>query len=409
MKKILLYTIACAVAVSSCKRNDPKPDETPTDPYKLEYSNLTTEQHKQKLEQSGIEFVQKINTLPDEKFVNVLDYLSQLQPGLGSDLEMEPVSTVFAINNAAKKKNISALFKAATSEGGETSKLSELFGIYTWNSEHEEWVETESTSKIEFLFPSDATKTTNNSVLTFTYVASNVTVTEEGETVELPASQSTILKVDDHVELSLISAFEYKTDGTPTKAYINLVLGAFSMKTFVNNDGVNLKSGFSLNKGTEQLMSLNTEANGNLTVENGQNSDDIVDVLKNANATFEIMNIQLVGKIDVKAISDAEKAASSLSDSLENVAVASAFNKYASFVAVNLTDNAVIAKVNFHTVSDDSHCDEDWEGVNNCESDFYLEPRLVFKDGSPISFETFFKNGFSQLIGDMEEFSDEFE
>ena len=213
MKKILLYTIACAVAVSSCKRNDPKPDETPTDPFKLEYSNLTTEQHKQKIEESGIQFVQKINTLPDEKFVNVLDYLSQLQPGLGSDLEMEPVSTVFAINNAAKKKNISALFKATTSEGvEETSKLSDIFGIYTWHSEHEEWVETESSSKLEFIFPSDATKTTNNSVLTITYIASNVTVTEEGETVELPASQSTILKVDDKVELSLTSAFIYKTD-----------------------------------------------------------------------------------------------------------------------------------------------------------------------------------------------------
>ena len=160
---------------------------------------------------------------------------------------MEPVSTVFAINNAAKKKNISALFKATTSEGVDgTSKLSDIFGIYTWHSEHEEWVETESSSKLEFIFPSDATKTTNNSVLTITYVASNVIVTEEGEgeegkSGELPASQSTILKVDDNVELSLISAFEYKTDGTPTKADINLVLGAFSIKTLVNNDGVNLK------------------------------------------------------------------------------------------------------------------------------------------------------------------------
>ena len=156
------------------------------------------------------------------------------------------------------------------------------------------------------------------------------------------------------------------------------------------------------------MLSLTTNANGNLTVDNGKNSDDLVDVLKNANATFEILNIKLVGKIDVKAISDAEKESSSLSEALQNTKMAEAFNKHSSFVAINKTDGLVMAKVEFFAVSNQS-CYEDWNGVNNCYSDYYLDPLLIFKDNSKLSFDEFIENGFSQLIGDMEEFSDEFE
>ena len=161
------------------------------------------------------------------------------------------------------------------------------------------------------------------------------------------------------------------------------------------------------------MLSLTTNANGNLTVDNGKNSDDLVDVLKNANATFEIMDIKLAGKIDIKAISDAEKASSSLSESEQNTKLAEAFKEHASFVAINTTDNAVIAKVEFFADYDpEGDCIWNWDGQTSteiCSPSYYLSPRLVFKDGSSIEYETFGDTGFSKLIEDLEEFSAEFE
>ncbi|WP_207427792.1 hypothetical protein [Pedobacter sp. SYSU D00535] len=406
MKKILLIAVACSAVFASCKKDGGKEEE---DPFKLEYSNLSTEQHKQKMEQAGIEFVQKINTLPDEKFVDVLDYFASLE--LDLETESESVASIFAVGKAAKTKNFNALFNASTSATNDAGKLSDLYKIYTWDRTEQEWVESSSTDKLEFRFPSDASKTSNNATLTFSYVKSNTTATYEGESAELPASMTAVLKVDNKEELKYTSSFEYKNDGTPTKADINLVLGAFTLKTKVDNSSSAMSSEFSLAKGTEVLLSLTTSAAGNMTVDNANSADDLDEFLKSANASFEIMNFKLLGQVDIKGIADAERAADNLSNDLQNVKEAEAWNKHAKFVAVNKTDNTLIAKVEFEPGRDDYESCY-WNGQSNhCYSytDYYLEPKLVFKDGSKTSFEAFFENGFAQLIDDLEEFGEKFE
>src|SRR5690606_32090041 len=128
---------------------------------------------------------------------------------------------------------------------------------------------------------------------------------EDGESVELPSSLTAVLKVGAKEELKLTSSYEYKSDGTPTKTEINIVLGAFGLKSKVSNDGTNSSTEFAFLKGTETLMSLNASANGNLTVDNANDNEDFDNIVKNANVTFEIMNIKLMGEADIKAIADA--------------------------------------------------------------------------------------------------------
>ncbi len=404
MKKILFFALVAAIAFTSCKKKTN--DETETDPFKLQYSNLSTEQHKQKLEASGVEFVQKISSLPDEKFIDVLDFLQTLDPSVAAP----SFASVLAVNEAAKNKSLKGLFQATTSVEDNTAKLSELYGIYTWNASTETWDEAVSATKLEFKFPSAPEKTTNDATLTMTYTKSNVVVSSEddGESVELPASVSSTLRVGSKDEMKLISSYEYKTDGTPTKVDIHFMLGSFSLITKVSNDVTNLTSEFSILKGTETLLSLKTSANGNLAVDNAKDAESFDAVVKNANATFEIMNIKLAGQVDVKAIRDAEKAASTFPEAEQNKKELIAWNTHSKLVAINKTDNTVIAKVQFKGVSDE-YCYYSYNNTQVCETDYYLDPQLVFKDGSPMSIDEFFEGSFGTLMDDLDEFAAEFE
>lgn len=408
MKKILLFSTIIAIALSSCKK-DPKSEKDDMDDlFKLEYSNLTTEQNKKTVENAGIEFVKKINSLPDEEFIDVLKYLTDLGPEITSS---STVSSVFAIGNAAERKDIKGIFKATTSAVDQSAKLSELYKIYTWNASTEMWDETASSDKLEFRFPSAANKNTNNAVLTLSYVASKVKATIDAESVELPSSITAVLKVNNNEALKLTSAYEYKSDGTPTNVDINLLMGAFTLKTKVSNTTSKLSSEFSIRKGTEVLISLNAAATGSLSVDNANKADDVSDVIQNANASFEIMNIKLAGQIDFKSLSKETKAFENKSDSISNVKETALWNKYLNLAVINKNDNTIIAKVEFMPVSD-RDCYSWWNGstmVNECHTYYDMSPKFVFKDGSSISDDNFDDSDFAQLISDLEDFAEKFD
>ena len=122
------------------------------------------------------------------------------------------------------------------------------------------------------------------------------------------------------------------------------------------------------------------------------------------------MNIKLAGQIDVEALQNAENASINLSDSLQNVKSAEAWGKYAKFVAINKKDNVIMARAEVVPVFD-RYCYTSWNGntyIEQCNNDYYLEPRLIFKDNSKLSFESFIDNGFSELRDELEDFGKNF-
>lgn len=300
---------------------------------------------------------------------------------------------------------MNSIFRAAVSTS--TEKISDYYGIYTWNAGTKEWDETASTEKLEIRFPAFENSTTNNAILKLSYISSNIIATLDGEKGELPKNVTTTLTVDNKEELKLTSSHEYKTDGTPTKTEVNLVLGAFLLKTNVNNTGTSLTSEVSFSKGADKLFSLNSTANGNTTIGAINNNDDFETIVKNANTTFEIMNIKFAGMVDIKAISDSENSWGNISPLERSKKEAEALNTYSKFVAVNTTNNSLIAKIEFASTTNESCY---FNGQQNiCSTGFSIEPRLVFKDGSKLSMETFTDSGFDRLLDEIEEFGDKFE
>lgn len=395
-KIILLSAIAFSIAFTSCKKKSKQEEEQP-DPFTLEYSNLSVEDQKKEIEKAGIEFVNKINGLPDQKFVTTLSFFSDL----GFANELNSVSSIQGIASASKQKNITGILNASNKLSSDTYKLSDEFGIYTWNHTDEEWVFTNSTDRLEYRFPATENSHTNNAVLNFTYKASSVTADLDGDKGELPASIIAVLTVDGKEELKYTSTFEYKSDGTPSKTDLNVALGAYTFKSSLNNTGADASTSFSFLKDKETLISLSAGANGNLNIKEDEEFEDIV---KNANVTFEIMHIKLAGQADIKAISTAEKA-NQLSGEAKAKKEAEIWNSNSKFVAVNKSNNTLIAKVEFISEANEYY-DWIWTGTGTervTRISYDLAPRLVFHDGSKQSFDEFVEKGFGALTADVED------
>lgn len=127
---------------------------------------------------------------------------------------------------------------------------------------------------------------------------------------------------------------------------------------------------------------------------------------------MQIMNIQIAGQIDVKAIADATKANQNLPEKERSKKDAEAYNSNATLLALYKTENAVIARSEFFSV-EDSYTYTYYDDVKDKEvevTEFYysMEPRLVFKDGSKLSMKEFTGSGFKKLINDFEAYTNRF-
>jgi hypothetical protein len=397
MKKILFLTLGLAITLTACKKK--KTDDPSEALFKLDYTTQTVEQQKKSIEKEGVDFLNSLNSLPDEKFVKAISHLKELNPSINSN----SLNSVYSVSTAAKTKSIKGIFIASTTNS-ETGKLSDSYGIFTWNFAKKDWDEKPSTTKLEISYPSDVSKTTNNAVFTMSAVASAIKTSNGGE---LPASVSASLKVDNKEELKLTSEYAYKANATPTKADINIIMGSYSFITKIGNDGSKLTSSFSFLKGTETLIALNTAVNGNLNFD----VEDEETIVNNANATFEVMNIKLAGIVDITAIQKANSSINEATDSLENVRQGEIWNKHSKFVAINKKENLIMARVEFIPVGRND-CYTYWNGQTNvkeCEREYYIDPRLIFKDNSKLSFDAFIDNGFSELRKELEEFTEKFD
>lgn len=406
MKKQLLYlALGLSFLAFACKK---KSDPGQDDPFKLEYSKNTVEQNKEELEKSGTEFIKEFKSLPDEPFIDVLDVFSTLNFE-SIDLDDIGLNNVNKIKLAATSKNIKTFVSVAQTNSQDVAKISEVYGVYVWDANKEEFIKQTATDKIEFRFPSTENGTTNNATLTFTYEV-GLTATIDSEKVELPKKSTTTLKVANQTLLSIITNHEYKTDGTPTKSDVAATMGAFQMNTAVVNDSKNASVSFNLKKGTKALISMSANGSGKGTI--NAVVDEEEDLVKDGNFTMEVMNFKFTGKADIQSIikeNDAIKDTSAIGRITKEAAI---FNKYTQLVVVNTSNNTIIAKVEMKgEANTNCYPYTYWNGNQlvtgtSCYVEQELVPILVFKDGTKQSFEDYGESGFQAIIDEFEEITD---
>ncbi|MCX2452125.1 hypothetical protein OQX61_12705 [Pedobacter sp. PLR] len=413
MKKNILFAALLFGALLSCKKKsfteEPIPPTLP--PIELGYSKLTTEQNKQALEQNGLDFIKKINTLPEEKFISLIERLG--------DLDLEALSNTIvgreleSIARSAKSKQVAGIFSAVTTNDVKnTTDLSNFYGIYNWNSKNENWDKTASTSKFEVHYPSTVASKTNDALLTVSYTASKAKLTVDEEEYELPAATNITLTVGEKEELKLTGVYEYKTDATPTKVDVKLNLGTFQLVVLANNDSKILATSVALTKDKSPIFSATTNVNLNEKYPALEDLEQIDEIVKSANMTFEVMNIKITGQANIKAIQDEYEANKGLSQKDRRTKEIATLNKNTSLFAVYKDKNEVFAKNEFVRI-ESTRTDWNYNPISNryeptTYAYFELEPRLVFNDESKMTLKTFFGSGFTRFVDEFEIFTNKF-
>ena len=431
-------------------------DETTTDElqdvFESEYSELTAEDSKQDVEDAGIALVQNIDQLEDEEAIDVLMEMANLFGGSAdapAGTYNVPLKAASIIANDSKSSaEVFGLLKATTEQG---LALSDSFAAqcatYAYDLTSGEFIKSENADAIVIQFPGKEGDLSNTAEITIgSFTVKEITSPREEfsmfTSIEVPTGLKATLKYEDSEIMAYTLTADYAADGTPTLLENVLKIGSFSFNQSLTHS-INKSASFdySFKNGSTILIAFGAEANGDWSSENiadntydvtetytwenwdGSTSSytdtwtqtDVEEIINNSNAYIQFMNLKAVGEVDIKAIVDAEQAFEKAHEAdedewgdypdeinkLETETLVDAVKENARFVLVYTADNTMIASLEPYTVEDPYSYTRD--GVTYTENDYYLDFRMIFKDGSPVSMETFVEDeltGFFDALND---------
>lgn len=405
-----LVALATVVCFSSCSKSSDSDTE-------LSFSTLSVEKQKQSIEQNGIDLINKMDGVQTIKAFTAVDNLGNLM-----DATPAYVKSLVALRSGLLRNDLKAVsvFAKAMSISA-ASGDNETWGTHTWNKSLREFVYTKGVANTIIVnFPSTASATSNNAVLTIqlanSAVAVPVDIDTDGVLSYMPSSVTVSLKVDGASVLESSYTATYNSDATPVTVKETLSADVFSWTFNYTNNGKDMLSSYVLTKSGETLMKAEVGAAGSLTLDAftefaNSDSEDPSEVLNSANVYYQIMNLAFVGQVkDVKSMMTDYKAVSEkLSDKAYNDQMVTVLNKYMKVYGYFVSEKKKFAEVEVYNY-DDVYADyvynastSRWVYTQNV-SHYELMPRMVLSDGSKVSMEDYVKVGFEDLLDKLESY-----
>lgn len=444
------------------------------------FADLTVEESKTYIEDQGVQMLDDMKALEDEPAIQTNITLAQLLNtsvpiGGAENAKIHPSeSLIFAPVYATanyKQTGLKGLAKLVeVNPAGDPNSFQEVFdeniGIYKWNSVTDEWDYTATGDKIVLLFPSEENGTTNNASYTVSYTGytgpNPIKDSPDSEyTGDLPQNFSAKLVVDAIEVSAYLLDIVYNSDGYPTSITTSLSLGEYVLSAMAaNEDNKAFKTVESFKKGSEILLQFGLEAKGDWSQENidanyseetkyyygyydeetwewvevevGENDEytysetdvefDLHKVVTGGNASFQVLNLKVVGNIDAEKLGDKMKEIDATYDweTQEEAAVAAQVTAVNEFVSLTLRfadNNQIIAMVEAYPTSEENIYynyvyNENtgiWEEIQYTETEYYMDLRFVFVDGSKVDSETYFDDTFSDLKKSFQDYQKELE
>jgi hypothetical protein len=467
-KKILAFwLLAFAIVATSCDKNEENDDD--------DFSPIPVAEHKTKIENAGFALFDEMKLMEQEPAMQanislglLLDSSApfgesegEIQGKMAKAIAFAPV---YATTNY-KNDGLDAMlktFQINPAEEPETiqAMYDELIGIYEWNDVDQLWDYTQTGNNIQFLFPSEVDGTSNNASYTITYQGYTGPNPIEDYDGDLPQLVQVELKVDGTLISSFTFEVDYNTEGYPTLIEVTYTMGTFEWYMMASNtNNAQFATEYSFKHGSTILLKLALDASGNWTKENIENNiteevtyygdyydetrgewvwgevgaddewyyaDTVTEfnahkVIKNGNASFQVMNLKVAGAIDVEGFGTKMLAIDEQYDweTQEEQIVAEqtkAINDYISLSLRYADTDDVIAFVEAYPVSESYTYQEYWyDGewhetpITVTETDYWFEMRFVFADGSKVDAATYFDDVFENLIADIESYLDDLE
>ncbi|MCL2073571.1 MAG: hypothetical protein FWH18_06610 [Marinilabiliaceae bacterium] len=405
----------------------------------LPYSSLTPDEQKLKLEKECIDFIDTLDDLTSLKSIETLQYLTDLfeqdDPDLYIGKSVNKTKEVFEISN--------------------------VYGIFTWNSSRREWSKTSSSSELKFIFPATKKASSNNATLSLNAVNSGITVTDKWEYYDydtgkyttyeevyhLPKSVDAILTIDNKEAAKITVTADYNNNNEiPVK-----------QETTISSEGYTYW--YKIERGNTNKVSMKISHNNKTLIEALLKSDikidDIIDndfdyeydysLLKEADAFIRILdNLMLVYRVDLaKYVKEMDKIEDDHWNKMDALwsgnwynnpnyysligqyekeyydKSAKAFNDYMKVALVSNTENYKIADVIVKSEKDGEYWDYyywngtywDWDysnGYNKMYDYYWTNPYLKFNDKTEVELFLYFSEGFNKLEKSFEDFINSF-
>lgn len=257
MMMAMAFSLAFAPCLYSCSEEDDggttqnpggdgDDDDTPgggdNEPGIPSKEYLSMAESLQLLEQQGVEVVNKLAPIQNEKALIALNTLEELL-GLDDEYDEPVVDVDTAVNirmHARSEDIVNDFWDFVDVSAGEV-------GTYTWNSEEEEFSFKRGESLV-FNYPSTPDGETNNATL-------EVNGANKGG--GLPTDASAVLKVDGAVAMTAVANAAYDASGMPKSAETNLAIGSnYTTNTQFSVTKQGLEASSYVKVGSDKLATL---------------------------------------------------------------------------------------------------------------------------------------------------------
>jgi hypothetical protein len=393
IKNVFLALLAM-VLIAGCKDDDKNTEQ---------FSELTTEQHKANIEESGMAVVDQLNGMSDLDGIKVaIDFVALMT---GTNNTENNVMAVLKPVTALKQGAGAAFNLKATTV--DKQSLSQLFddetGIYEYEAQSDSFkLSGGSTDTIEYKFPT-ASSSSNNATVSITnfdyFSTSNPDVSEISD--ELPKSFDVTLAVDNMDLMVFEFTASYDNDGIPTDVSETITIEKFIVSSSLSRSTSKVAFDQSFTYDGDNILSSHFDSDGNFDYDNVSNNVDgavefdnqtIVDA---SNAWISIDNLKIEGVVNWKTLresGDNVEEADSAKVVMENLA--EIMNKNVSLFVKYHDNNQIIAASEFYAFleTDDYSDYESWE----------FDMRMKFNDGSYMDDSFFTEENFTELIQDAE-------
>lgn len=418
-------------------------DGDETDPvFNAPFSDNTAEENKENLEQTGVDMMDEITQLEDVQAIEVIiEFIELMDSTLDEESAarqlFEPLETLASVKtgDATPSDVLSAIKSTAEDPVSLPEEWEGIAARYRWNFEGGHFDSTGTAGMLIFEFPGLEGDETNTAVIT----VSNVTFYEIPDPIEawpsedLEAVLPSSLQIDLEYNGNSISSFNfnasYTNDGLPTSINSTLSVDEFSFMLSMNHSPYSSASiTSSLKHNNNVLIEIHVAGNGDWSNDNIENNrvthydtnyimeydpiigwyetdeidyiDDwdeveVEEILNSGNAHLIVMNLKMAGKVNVKSLGDIIRELEEdeeLEDEEATEQLVEALNTHVTLVVVYKDTNEKIADLEFYKLYDEE------------EEDYYMDVRFIFADGSKVDAETYFEEGFDDLVDALNDF-----
>lgn len=378
----------------------------------LKFSKLSVEEQKQKIEESGIEFVEAMEGLQETQAMTTLMNMLTMTGGEVFSAPMQKLSA--DIKNARKDAftNFDKQMRVSYVD-------SEVWGEYEYDFDQEVFEKVKDlTDKIIIRFPATSNATENNGVITITYEESSVEIPDyDGE--KYPSKITCKMTVDSKEVMSAEFSGTYYSDGSPKKVTQSLKMDDYKWTAEIANDQKTASESYEFKKGLKTMIKSVAELSGTLNADELQDAIDNEspqDAIEKFAVYFQVMNVAVKGGTsDFESLADEARDLDSeeLPDKEYAEQSVEILNKYINFTAFFVDDNRKFADVEFYVVEVvDEYTYYDWyQEEYVTETDYYYDfaPRFVLSDGSKVDAEEYVQEGFDDLIKRLEDMTDSYD